>query len=112
MTVDDNNSEKPAASDNNADSGGDSVKISAVDTGKRVEVGTVRRGKREPEIFRKAAPTTKTAMKVVEGSQAENADTLEGAPAEDAVTVEKPILASQGPILTSRGPEPRRDDRG
>jgi small subunit ribosomal protein S1 len=109
-----------------ASSGG--PKFAAVDTGKRIDPaqlkgaqpGTIRRGekpgergdrrggrgpRREPEIIHKGRPLPKTQ----EGS-AKNAETVEGAPAPDATTVERPVV----PNTEARGDGPRgeRGERG
>ncbi len=126
-------SEPPAAPDD--------VKITAVDTGKRVDPthlqpppSTVRRSRdggreakgkrREPEIYRKPrpndGPTNVTPRGTTEGSL-ENAATVEGAPASDATTVERPMVDDAGGAgRGGRGPEGgrprggrgRSDDRG
>ena len=112
-------------------------KLSAVDTGKRVDPaqlgGTIRRNdgppsrgggerggekrgkRREPEVFHKGPPTTRTPVKTAEGT-AESAATLEGAPAPDATTVEKPMVeeaqAQRGDGARDRPPGDRpRGDR-
>jgi small subunit ribosomal protein S1 len=94
----------------------------AHDTGKRVDPSQlggakpIRREsrdqkkpqKREPEIYRRGPPTAVKPLpaETTEGSL-ENAATIEGAPASDATTVERPMVERQ----ERQERRPRRDDR-